>query len=222
MAAFTCIVCVLRPVALAAAATNTDTSWHAPLASIWSSVEVSTGIICACLPTLRVLLSQLFSKSFNSSGFKRSTGGDQISSGGRQLSHGVAAVYDRDGLAKANHTKSKSGPTIQHEIPLEDAKFGRTFDGRGVPHHNVTIARGTPQRKDSDSDRSSEIEFDTVRGEEARTGSQADAERGIQVVTVVRQEVESEWDGSPGRSRESDDESLQGLVPSAAKHKRSW
>lgn len=40
---------------------KTDITWYYAAGYMWSIIEVSTGILCTCLPTMRVLLKAAFS-----------------------------------------------------------------------------------------------------------------------------------------------------------------
>ncbi|CZT21442.1 related to integral membrane protein [Ramularia collo-cygni] len=67
LGAVTCIISILRLPALYAVSKTKDTSWDNPLAAIWSSLEVNSGIICSCLPTLNGCISRYFPQLFASS-----------------------------------------------------------------------------------------------------------------------------------------------------------
>jgi len=41
---------------------QTDFAWYASLSLMWSAVEVNTGIICACIPTLKPLVTRILPK----------------------------------------------------------------------------------------------------------------------------------------------------------------
>ncbi|EMC96856.1 hypothetical protein BAUCODRAFT_41690, partial [Baudoinia panamericana UAMH 10762] len=61
---FTCIVSILRLYSLYVISATTDISWNNPLAAIWSSVEINTGILCSCLPTLKGCVTRFFPNLF--------------------------------------------------------------------------------------------------------------------------------------------------------------
>lgn len=66
LGAITCVVSILRLPALYAVSKTNDTTWDNPLAAIWSSLEVNSGILCSCLPTLKGCVSRYFPKFFPS------------------------------------------------------------------------------------------------------------------------------------------------------------
>ena len=47
---------------------STDFSWYASLSFMWSAVEVNVGIICACVPSLKPLVSRLLPSMLRSHG----------------------------------------------------------------------------------------------------------------------------------------------------------
>ncbi|USP81674.1 hypothetical protein yc1106_08948 [Curvularia clavata] len=63
---FVCIVSILRLQSLVAISNSSDQTYDNPPAATWSSVETNVGIICACLPLLRPLLTKYFPRAFPS------------------------------------------------------------------------------------------------------------------------------------------------------------
>ncbi|KAI0571367.1 hypothetical protein Ptr902_00896 [Pyrenophora tritici-repentis] len=61
-----CIVSILRLHSLVAISNSPDPTYDNPAAATWSSVEANVGIICACLPILRPLVTQWFPRAFTS------------------------------------------------------------------------------------------------------------------------------------------------------------
>ncbi|CZR68051.1 related to integral membrane protein [Phialocephala subalpina] len=57
---FTCSLSIVRIDFLKQAAKSTDFTWDNVEASCWSVIELNSGVVCACLPTLRPLLSNFF------------------------------------------------------------------------------------------------------------------------------------------------------------------
>lgn len=57
---FVTVVSILRLQALVHFAASSNVSWEFYDVSMWSTIEISVGIMCACLPTLRLLLVKLF------------------------------------------------------------------------------------------------------------------------------------------------------------------
>lgn len=57
---FVTIVSILRLQSLVSFATSTNLTWDQYDVSNWSTIEINVGIICACLPTLRLILVRMF------------------------------------------------------------------------------------------------------------------------------------------------------------------
>ncbi|KAK0703682.1 hypothetical protein B0T26DRAFT_864637 [Lasiosphaeria miniovina] len=63
---FVCIVSMLRFSSLVVAAKTTDPTGDNPGVAKWSTIEINTAIICACLVTLKPLISRFFPKLLGS------------------------------------------------------------------------------------------------------------------------------------------------------------
>ncbi|KAE8448270.1 hypothetical protein EG329_009701 [Mollisiaceae sp. DMI_Dod_QoI] len=61
---FVCIISILRVHWLVIATLSTDPTWDNIGIANWSAIEINTAIICACLTTLKPLLSHCFSRIF--------------------------------------------------------------------------------------------------------------------------------------------------------------
>ncbi|KAL1966722.1 hypothetical protein VTN77DRAFT_3919 [Rasamsonia byssochlamydoides] len=68
---FVCITSVIRMRALVESTTTTDPTWGSFDALLWSAIEASCGIICACLPFLKHPIKYIFPKLFSSLGGSR-------------------------------------------------------------------------------------------------------------------------------------------------------
>ncbi|EFW21820.1 conserved hypothetical protein [Coccidioides posadasii str. Silveira] len=64
---FVCITSIIRTTSLAASSNLQDVTWHTIGVSVWSTIELNTGIICACLPMIRQPLSFIFPNLFSAS-----------------------------------------------------------------------------------------------------------------------------------------------------------
>ncbi|CAL5871356.1 uncharacterized protein PFLUO_LOCUS5606 [Penicillium psychrofluorescens] len=70
LGSFVCVTSIVRLTALKKIADSSDPTYDNVGAASWSAIECNTGIICACLPTLKPLLARLFPhmmSSFNGS-----------------------------------------------------------------------------------------------------------------------------------------------------------
>lgn len=186
---FTCIISILRLQSLLVFLQTTDISWHNPLAAIWSSLEVNIGIVCSCLPTLKTMVSRWFPRAF-SSGYlhgsdnsherRENRRGEGESSGS---SNKPTDKFSFDALGRAPGVEHATQKTTVRSEPCE--RRGRNDPG--------CWGRGG-------DDSLEDIEFGTLT-DRSRNGNQRSAreleeQNGIQVVTVVEQEVEKGYGGS--------------------------
>lgn len=172
---FTCIISILRLQSLLVFLHNSDISWHNPLAAIWSSLEVNIGITCSCLPTLKALVTTWFPRAFHTSSYLR---GSDHSNERHQGQRG-----------QGNATSGSSGSTGQEGSLAKKLSFDPL--GRGPTHQTVIKSGRGRGRGGGDDDSLEEIEFGAIRDKNGERGAApAEDQRGIQVVTVVEQEVE--------------------------------
>lgn len=167
---FTCIISILRLQSLLVFLHDPDLSWHNPLVAIWSSMEVNVGILCSCLPTLKTLVTRWFP---------------------RALQSGYLRGSERRGNGQEGAGTGSSG--VESEGGRGADKLSLDLLGRGTPPRTVIQSGRARGRGEADS--LEEIEFGAVRdGNGSVNGesraSPADELRGIQVITVVEQEVE--------------------------------
>ncbi|KAL8735939.1 MAG: hypothetical protein Q9166_000501 [cf. Caloplaca sp. 2 TL-2023] len=59
-----CTTSLLRMTTLSLSSKNPDTTYGTMLSTLWSNVEANTGIICACLPTLKKPLGAFYKHFF--------------------------------------------------------------------------------------------------------------------------------------------------------------
>lgn len=63
---FVCVTSIVRMRAMRTSTTTKDTTWGSFEALLWSSIEASCGIVCACLPFLKQPIKHLFPRLFSS------------------------------------------------------------------------------------------------------------------------------------------------------------
>jgi len=206
---FTCIISILRLQSLLVFLQTTDISYHNPLAAIWSSLEVNIGILCSCLPTLKAMVTRWFPRAFGSSYLR-----------GSDHSHERRA-HAGDGEANKNNATTASSSGSSNPPATDKHKASFSFDalcrgpGREVATQKTTVrseplGRREPgerrlwARNGNGDDSLEEIEFGAIRDRSGNPGEReqerAEEQRGIQVVTVVEQEVEKGYGGSAGGS----------------------
>jgi hypothetical protein len=193
---FTCVISILRLQSLLVFLHNTDISWHNPLAAIWSSLEVNIGILCSCLPTLKAMVSRYFPRAFDNSYLR---GSDHSHERGHTDGEGERArrwrwTWGDKGQADSSAPSSSpyygsSGSSGKQETDISFDALGRG-PGRDTNSHKTTVRCepgywGRGRGGDHDDDSAEELEM----GERGPEGGREES-HGIQVVTVVEQEVE--------------------------------
>lgn len=103
----TCLIGALRLIFIYPMTKNLDQTWHSPLFSIWSCVEINVAIFCSCAPTLKGLIQRVWPQFLASMGSRYGSGGRS----GRDAS-------DASGATAVNSTTSSSGDSIKK---LKDA-----------------------------------------------------------------------------------------------------
>ncbi|OQE12626.1 hypothetical protein PENVUL_c001G05067 [Penicillium vulpinum] len=73
---FVCITSIVRLVSLKKIADSLDPTFDNVGAASWSAIECNTGIICACLPTLKPLVARIFPGMISTFDTSRPTRGD--------------------------------------------------------------------------------------------------------------------------------------------------
>ncbi|KAL1966249.1 hypothetical protein VTN77DRAFT_4602 [Rasamsonia byssochlamydoides] len=64
---FACIVSIIRVVTMLPTLKSTDFTWFKVQVAAWAEVEINIGIVCACLPCMKPILSRHFPYLINSS-----------------------------------------------------------------------------------------------------------------------------------------------------------
>ncbi|KAK5114635.1 hypothetical protein LTR62_002208 [Meristemomyces frigidus] len=114
---FTCLVSVLRLESIYAAAhLQGGLNFHGAMAAVWSAVEINTGILCSCLPTLRTLLARLVPNLLGASS--------------QRTSHGLSTSRRPQGSVKV-------GPLVSH------CDYGRGLSGRDEPARSAFARRNS-------------------------------------------------------------------------------
>jgi hypothetical protein len=205
---FTCIISILRLQSLLVFLQTTDFSYHNPLAAIWSSLEVNTGITCSCLPTLKAMVARWFPRAFGSSYHLR--GSEQ--SHERRICGNLDDPESSNKITAGASSSGSSNPPASDKYNTPSSFYSDAF-GRGPGRESATqktTVRSGPReqnerrlwnRTGKADDSVEEIEFGAIRDTGGNRG-EMEEQHGIQVVTVVEQEVENGYAGGGGRSGE--------------------
>lgn len=154
---------------LKVAGESTDPSWDNTDAAVWSFIELSIGVLAACLPTLRPLFALILPRFFKStvSGRTGQYNGLSGKSSGKMYNRsrtgntGVKSIYPTDGdsdtdALRGNGSRGSGGGL---ELPIM---------------YNVTVTGGKIGSRESE-----------------RPAARSDSLAGIQTTTVVTQRVDS-------------------------------
>jgi hypothetical protein len=203
---FTCIISILRLQSLLVFLQTTDISYHNPLAAIWSSLEVNIGILCSCLPTLKAMVTRWFPRAFGNSYLR-----------GSDHSHERRGCANLGGTDANKNVASSNGSTLPTK---HKSSFSFNALCRGPGHENATQKttvrsehyernernyRSEQRRRrlwpltiTTNNDSTEDIEFGALGHAGHSEQQRAEEQRGIQVVTVVEQEVERGGTGYRG------------------------
>jgi hypothetical protein len=218
---FTCIISILRLQSLLVFLQTTDISYHNPLAAIWSNLEVNIGIVCSCLPTLKAMVTRWFPRAFNSS-YLRGSDHSHERNGRENGAAGNGYVDRKNDISGSSPYYGSSGSSNQPAIKEEEEEE-HPFDilarargpGREPATQRTTVRSELREQREqrehrehrehrrvwgrngNGDDSSEDIEFGAVRDKNRGNGVERALEeaRGIQVVTVVEQEVEKGYAG---------------------------
>lgn len=105
------VISIVRLQSLITFANSTNATWNNLPVSLWSTIEINVGIICACMPTLRLLLLRMFPKLSttyrNASGYYNATGSRSKPTRSR--------TFGQDGLATPGHINYSRTYTVQFQ-----------------------------------------------------------------------------------------------------------
>ncbi|KAF2232021.1 hypothetical protein EV356DRAFT_535020 [Viridothelium virens] len=103
---FVMITTIVRIIYLNPATSSTDTTYYQATSNTWTSIEVNTGIICACIPTLKrpvaALFPQLFSRPNNdrSEQYHRQPGSRSNYASRRSSNHAAKVLSDQPSVGR--------------------------------------------------------------------------------------------------------------------------
>ncbi|KAK4099846.1 hypothetical protein N658DRAFT_516969 [Parathielavia hyrcaniae] len=126
---FVTVVSIVRLRALVLFGKSSNPTWDNFPVSLWSTVEISVGIICTCMPTLRLLLVRLFPVLGGSSYGPSANGYYQSGSGHPAMPSSTAARM----RASRNHTTLVSSSGRSKLDPAKDSTDSIDVGGGATP-----------------------------------------------------------------------------------------
>ncbi|PVH81289.1 hypothetical protein DL98DRAFT_559877 [Cadophora sp. DSE1049] len=114
---FVTVVSIIRLQSLVTFAKSANPTWDNVPVSIWSTVEISVGMICACMPTIRILLVSLFPKIMGTTQLSRTPNKYYNSSRGQHTATGgnISVVRPRGKSTSENDTDMEVEDGIRYQ-----------------------------------------------------------------------------------------------------------
>jgi hypothetical protein len=113
---------------------SSNISWSYLEVSTWSTIEITVGIICVCMPTLRLLLVRLFPKIFATTRNAYAKYGSTERSNGR---------FSRGQSRMVSATGSSNAPRSTPSYPMQDIGDGSGDDGSAKDTKNTILHQTT-------------------------------------------------------------------------------
>lgn len=184
---------------------NLDQTWHSPMFSIWSAVELNVAIFCSCAPTLKGLVQRVWPQFLASLGSRYASRGSKGSSG--REDSGATAVNSTTSSNGSMH-KLRDISHVEAQSPQKPSSgllgFRRSLFKPFSSSTNRSLAGCYGGgRKSSDED----IMFEECHTRlSSRKGSASPSKRfeddkGIEVRTIVDQYVEPMHEPTPEEHR---------------------
>ncbi|KAK6429692.1 hypothetical protein LTR95_014158 [Oleoguttula sp. CCFEE 5521] len=106
---FTCLTSILRLQSLySAAQLQGGLNQHGAMAALWSQVELATGIVCSCLPTLRTLIARTIPNLLGSSAHRTNPSSGNVHYYGTNSLKGAQLARSGNGLSGREQPQQKS------------------------------------------------------------------------------------------------------------------
>lgn len=149
---FVTIVSILRLQSLVHFAVSNNPTWDQADVINWSNIEINVGIICACLPSLRVILVRFFPRVF---GTTKGTSQPYYAYGSRSRSQGVK--LGQSGGASALGKSANASVRDRGDRDHNAITFTQTFEVRHADNDETMLvqmdefAAGKKQKSGSSS-----------------------------------------------------------------------
>ena len=181
--------------------TNMDQTWHSPMFSIWSAVEVNVAILCSCAPTLKGLVQRVWPQFLKSLGSRYGSRGSRGKSG-REDSDATAVGTNNSTSESDSLHKSKDICEVESQSPKKPSPtllgFRRSLfkPFSSTTHSSLASCYGGSKSEDED------VLFDNMARAPSRKGCLTPSksrheEHGIEVQTSVDQFVMVKFEPKP-------------------------
>lgn len=176
---FTCAISIIRIRTLRVAAETQDPTWDNVDAATWSFLELTIGVLAACLPTLRPIFVKIMPRLFGNSTAASGTGGGYGSGYPR---HNSAWQRSQASTHKGARTTVKDSESTEELHYRGDMEIGLRDMGR-----NTEAQEGTYSFAVSGGYCHSDVEMDQ---EKEQLGEPARHSGGIKATTTITQRID--------------------------------
>ena len=192
----TCLISALRLIFIYPMTKNLDQTWHSPMFSIWSAVEINVAIFCSCAPTLKGLVQRVWPQFLASIDSRYGSGrGSGRGSSGREDSGATAVNSTNSTSSNDSLHKTKDISHVESQSPRKKSigllGFRRSLFKPFSSSTNRSLASCYGSQHNDD-----DVMFDDVGPRSSSRMGTATPTKGryeemnIEVQTIVDQHVE--------------------------------
>jgi hypothetical protein len=199
----TCLISALRLIFIYPMTKNLDQTWHSPMFSIWSAVEINVAIFCSCAPTLKGLVQRVWPQFLASIDSRYGSGrGSGRGKSGREDSGATAVNSTTSSSPKDSLDKPKDISQVEAQSPAKKAisllGFRRSLFKPFSSSTNKSLASCYGSQSNDE-----DVLFDDMGTRNSSRGRTSTPSKGhyddmnIEVQTVVDQHVEACFESAP-------------------------
>lgn len=141
------IVSILRLTSLVEfAKSSSNPTWYNANVSNWSFIEINVGVVCACMPTIRLALARCF-RVFRETTIRSRTGYNTAT---KDLYHRQTST--RGNASRAEATVNGDRPTSPHGVLCQKSfavEYSQEDDVNLVPMRDLQFSGGTSMKSGS-------------------------------------------------------------------------
>jgi hypothetical protein len=113
------VISIIRLQTLISFANSTNPTWDQADAANWSTIEINVGIICACMPALRLILVRLFPRALGSTQYASNQYYAKYGTNSRAIKSGHNASVSRSQLGHDDIFAGKHSNAITYTTTFE-------------------------------------------------------------------------------------------------------
>lgn len=116
--------------------TSNDASWNLILVGTWTTVEISIGIICSCLPVMPIFFKTIRQKIFGITSFEKASRTRKLTT----VRKSFREVPDEDRIVRDKNFSSLANPYGSHLTSDDNNNYLESWNRvQGSEGHTVTI-----------------------------------------------------------------------------------